>query len=171
MCAPADQAVIPEASLQLAALACILIAAKCEEREEDIPRFRRLLQCPTRRYTAAELEAMEMIVLQASDWNMVTVVPACYTEYYCRHSITAEDTVCDLPVIDPVRWVAAPLPRHLSYCDAASALQYYAQRSQRPAGLNRCPCFSHLPECRSVSRIPCETMQSFSWSRPVGSLR
>jgi len=35
---------------------------------------------PSQQFTAAELEAMEMIILQASDWNMVTVVPANYTE-------------------------------------------------------------------------------------------
>lgn len=95
-----DQAYVPAESEELAALACVLIAAKCEEREEDIPRFRKLLRCPRQAYTKDELVAMEMIVLMASDWNMTTVVPACYIEYYCHHSITAADTVCSLPVID-----------------------------------------------------------------------
>lgn len=55
--------------LYLTALACLLIAAKMEEQEIDIPSLSSLITTSGEALSAKDLQIMEFIVLEAWQWN------------------------------------------------------------------------------------------------------
>eukprot|EP00743_Colponemidia_sp_Colp-15_P006152 GILK01006612.1.p1 GENE.GILK01006612.1~~GILK01006612.1.p1 ORF type:complete len:287 (+),score=53.77 GILK01006612.1:142-1002(+) len=63
---------IPRCALQLAALACILLAAKMDE--ASLPPLDRMLGCVVA-YKKSDVQFMELSVLKALDWNLSVVTP------------------------------------------------------------------------------------------------
>jgi len=79
---------LPQEGLELVCVACLLISAKMEEKEVDIPPVSYVLKkAGIQRQDAGtdvrrELQAMELIVLQASDWNACVVSPTHFIAYF-----------------------------------------------------------------------------------------
>ena len=73
---------IPIAGLNLAAMACVLLAAKWEEREEDVPLLSHLTQVCGDRYTVKELQLMEMVILDFLGWNGERIRNCIYKDIY-----------------------------------------------------------------------------------------
>eukprot|EP00053_Salpingoeca_punica_P016318 m.153492 g.153492 ORF g.153492 m.153492 type:complete len:305 (-) comp16940_c0_seq5:303-1217(-) len=93
-----DKVNVPHNNLRLSALACLVLAAKFEGREEDVPRFADLLVQCGNEYTAADLEFMEIVLLQFFQWNMCSVVAPSYLEYYIQRSTMPLDRVGGRPI-------------------------------------------------------------------------
>lgn len=88
-----DSVDIPLPGLNLAAMACMLLAAKWEEREEDAPLLSHLTRVCGERYSVRELQLMEMVILDFMGWSLTTVVPTSYLPYYARSSMAPTDAV------------------------------------------------------------------------------
>jgi hypothetical protein len=90
--------------LQLVAIACILIAAKIEEQEENIPRIRTLSYHCGHAYTRQFILKMESVLLNYLKWEVIIITPLNFLEYYLQvafhpselasnpHITTYEDT-------------------------------------------------------------------------------
>lgn len=75
---------VPPQSLELAALTCLLLAAKWEEREQDVPLLRDLLARTNNVFVRQEVELTERIILRGFDWRLSTVAASAYVDYYAR---------------------------------------------------------------------------------------
>jgi len=77
---------LPEDGIELMCVACLWIIAKMEEKEVDIPTLTYLIEVSgiTRIESAVphELRSMEMIVLQASEWNACVISPTHFVPHY-----------------------------------------------------------------------------------------
>lgn len=60
---------IPQGALSLAAVGCLLLAAKWEEREEDVPLISTLTSVMNNEFSMKDLRTMEMIILDFKNWN------------------------------------------------------------------------------------------------------
>ena len=78
--------------LQLAAMACVLIATKFEEQEDVIPPLADLNETSDNAYTPSLIEAMELSILKRLNWYMKAVTPLHFLEYYSLYSTGTEDT-------------------------------------------------------------------------------
>jgi len=77
---------LPEDGIELMCVGCLWIIAKMEEKEVDIPTLTYLIEVSgiTRIESAVphELRSMEMIVLQASEWNACVISPTHFVPHY-----------------------------------------------------------------------------------------
>jgi hypothetical protein len=75
---------VPPQSMELAAVACLLLAAKWEEREQDVPLLRDLLARINNAFLRQEVEVTEKIILTGFDWRLSIVAASSYVDYYAR---------------------------------------------------------------------------------------
>lgn len=81
---------VPKGRLQLVAMACILVAAKHEEAEENIPTMGELNECSNNSFTIQELKDMEISVLRALNWQLTIVSPIHFLHLYLARGIVFE---------------------------------------------------------------------------------
>ncbi|XP_042240677.1 cyclin-J-like [Homarus americanus] len=83
---------IADSQLRLTALAAILLAAKFEEKDMNVPRIPELNAFVNNRYGTKIFNSMEAFMLKYFNWNVGTVTVAHFAEFYLMHGITAGDT-------------------------------------------------------------------------------
>jgi len=72
--------------LQVLAMACLMVGAKMEEQEPDIPLLTQVIKTAGLSCTVDQLGAAELQVLKAWDWNVCVVTPNHFVELYSRES-------------------------------------------------------------------------------------
>lgn len=72
--------------LQVLAMACLMVGAKMEEQEPDIPLLTQVIKTAGLSCTVEQLGAAELQVLKAWDWNVCVVTPNHFVELYSRES-------------------------------------------------------------------------------------
>jgi hypothetical protein len=95
-----DQVVKP-ARLQLLAVACILTAAKMEEKEERVPLVYELNQLCQSGYTAQLIVKMESLLLSLLEWNLSLVTPRHFLELYQSagaFEVHHDECLCSSPI-------------------------------------------------------------------------
>lgn len=75
---------VDKSRLQLLAVACILIAAKIEEQEENIPRITTLNYHCGNVYPKQIMLKMESLVLNYLKWEVVIITPINFLEFYLQ---------------------------------------------------------------------------------------
>ena len=73
---------LPKASLQLVAMGSLLIAAKMEETERNVPPLEELAGMGDNQYSADLLRRMEAALLQELRWDVVAVTPAHFVDAF-----------------------------------------------------------------------------------------
>ena len=87
---------LPKASLQLVAMGSLLIAAKMEETERNVPPLDELAGMGDNPYSADLLRRMEAALLQELHWDVVAVTPAHFVDAFLGLSgggTAASDTI------------------------------------------------------------------------------
>jgi hypothetical protein len=87
--------------LQLVAMCCLVIAAKYEEAEENVPHLNALNDLATIQYSADVAHQTEVLVLEKLDWTLSVVTPVHYIGMYFKMvrtprccTLTAHFDVC-----------------------------------------------------------------------------
>ena len=70
--------------MELAALTCLLLAAKYEEREQDVPLLQDLLARTNHAFQRQEVEMTEKVILAGFDWRLSVVAASSYVDFYAR---------------------------------------------------------------------------------------
>ncbi|XP_071551157.1 cyclin-J isoform X3 [Panulirus ornatus] len=84
---------ISDNQLRLTALTAILLAAKFEEKDLNVPRIPELNAFASNRYSIAIFNSMEAFMLKFFNWNVGTVTVAHFAEFYLMQGVTAGDTL------------------------------------------------------------------------------
>ena len=71
---------VPKSSLQLVALCCVQVAAKCEETEELVPSLSKLRYFGSNIYSVDIIRKMELAVCVELKWSMGVVRPSHFIE-------------------------------------------------------------------------------------------
>jgi hypothetical protein len=88
-------------SYQGVALVALLIAAKIEELDENVPRLPRLARFST--HSAFSLRKMELELLTTLSWKLTVITPMHFIEHFLSLGVVFEtDSVEDKPVTDRV---------------------------------------------------------------------
>jgi len=85
-CMPVDRS-----RLQLVASACILIAAKIEEQEDNIPRIAALSHYSGNSFSHEFVIKMESFILNRLQWELVILTPFNFLEYYLLVSFSPNE--------------------------------------------------------------------------------
>jgi len=72
--------------LQLMAMACLMVGAKMEEQEPDIPVLSSVIKTAGLTCSVAQLSLAELKLLKAWEWNVCVVTPNHFVELYARES-------------------------------------------------------------------------------------
>jgi len=72
--------------LQLLAMACLMVGAKMEEQEPDIPVLSSVIKTAGLTCTVEQLSQAELKLLKAWEWNVCVVTPNHFVELYARES-------------------------------------------------------------------------------------
>ncbi|CAG9318707.1 CCNJL_2 [Blepharisma stoltei] len=75
----------PTSSLQSLSLVSLFVAAKSEESDNYIPRFRSLIKYS--KHPTATLRRMELELLAALKWEVAVITPYQFVQYYIAHGI------------------------------------------------------------------------------------
>lgn len=75
---------IPANALPLLAAGSLLVAAKMEEEEINVPTVSSVLQAAESTDTMQELNVMELLILKVWKWNVCVVTPAHFIPFYAR---------------------------------------------------------------------------------------
>ncbi|XP_066974464.1 cyclin-J isoform X1 [Macrobrachium rosenbergii] len=87
--------------LKLTALTAILLAAKFEERDTNVPRIPELNAFVKSKYTVTIFNSMEAFMLNFYNWNVGTVTAAHFAEFYLMQGITTGDTMNGVNITVP----------------------------------------------------------------------
>ncbi|XP_070539822.1 cyclin-J-like isoform X2 [Ptychodera flava] len=82
-----DKFDVEESQLHLVALSCLLVAAKFEERDINIPEISRLNKYVDYSYKWQDFLQMELLLLDFFSWNVCIPTSAHFLEYYIQESI------------------------------------------------------------------------------------
>lgn len=72
--------------LQVLAMACLMVGAKMEEQEPDIPLLTQVIKVAGLTCTVEQLSDAELMVLKAWSWNVCVVTPNHFIDMYSRES-------------------------------------------------------------------------------------
>ncbi|XP_070539818.1 cyclin-J-like isoform X1 [Ptychodera flava] len=86
-----DKFDVEESQLHLVALSCLLVAAKFEERDINIPEISRLNKYVDYSYKWQDFLQMELLLLDFFSWNVCIPTSAHFLEYYIQESIGEND--------------------------------------------------------------------------------
>jgi len=86
-----DCSVVVRSRLQLVAAACILIAAKIEEQEDNIPRVAVLNHYSGNTCSYEFIIKMESLILNRLHWELVILTPLNFLEYYLLVSLSSNE--------------------------------------------------------------------------------
>lgn len=124
---------VTKARLQLVALCCLLIAAKYEEAEENVPTVAVLAEYTNHAYRPVMIHRMEIMVLTRLGWKLTVVTPLHFLGLYLSKGIIfTSDTMQGVSLIPKV-------PRYVKkYVEffADLTLQEYAFKQYRPSLLS-----------------------------------
>lgn len=85
--------------LQLVALCSLIIAAKYEEAEEDVPPLKTLLNRCKQAFEKRVVNQMEVLILNRIGWNLNVVTPIHYLGFHARRGVVfPEDTMAGRPL-------------------------------------------------------------------------
>jgi len=101
--------------LQLVAAACILVAAKIEEQEDNIPRIAALSHYSGNTISHELVIKMESFILNKLQWELVILTPLNFLEYYL------------LVVVSPSELATSP---HLGTCEKEKARSYVTKTAE-----------------------------------------
>ncbi len=73
--------------LQLVAMACVLVASKCEEAEDVTPTLAELNECANHAYSADMVKEMEVAVLRCLNWSLTVVNPIHFLQFFQARGI------------------------------------------------------------------------------------
>lgn len=93
-----DKYSIEDAQLHLITLCCLLIAAKFEECDMNIPRIQTLNYFVQNAFLANEFRQMELLLLEFFCWNLILPTSAHYIEYYKLSGLSENDNLNGEPV-------------------------------------------------------------------------
>uniref|UniRef100_A0A0P4WN69 Cyclin N-terminal domain-containing protein n=1 Tax=Scylla olivacea TaxID=85551 RepID=A0A0P4WN69_SCYOL len=88
-----DSHFIMENHLKLTALTVIMLAAKFEEKDVNVPGYPALNALVENQYTVCFFNMMEKFILNFFNWNIGTVTVAHFAEFYLAKGVSATDTV------------------------------------------------------------------------------
>jgi cyclin A len=77
--------------LQLVAMACVLVASKCEEAEDVTPTLAELNECSNHAYTSDMVKETEIAVLRALNWSLTTVNPIHFLQFFQARGIVFQN--------------------------------------------------------------------------------
>lgn len=77
-----DMVPVDKSRIQLVAIACILIAAKIEEQDGNVPRVQSLLICSGNVFSKELVLRMESYILNMFKWEVMIITPVNFLEYY-----------------------------------------------------------------------------------------
>lgn len=85
--------------LYAAAVSCLLLASKFEDREDHVPKLEqinntRILSSQNFSLTRKELLSTELLLLEAFGWNLCLPTPAHFLDYYLLASVSQKDHHC-----------------------------------------------------------------------------
>eukprot|EP00037_Helgoeca_nana_P011313 m.101432 g.101432 ORF g.101432 m.101432 type:complete len:349 (-) comp20751_c0_seq1:174-1220(-) len=131
-----ELATIPANAFPLLAMGSLLIAAKMEEEEINVPTVSSLLQAAESTATMQELNVMELLILKVWRWNVCVVTSAHFIPFYTRVArvydtvmpepnesiMQPEEGSVDIGLTDPVTRLALCIAEGASL--DATAMQY-----------------------------------------------
>jgi hypothetical protein len=93
--------------MQLVAISCILIGAKYEEAEENVPSSAELNEFAQHEYSTEMIQQMELTVLNRLDWCLTAVTPLHFLGYYlAKGALFVDDLMQGKPLLEKVpRWL------------------------------------------------------------------
>ncbi|XP_075162122.1 cyclin J isoform X2 [Haematobia irritans] len=86
-----DNSNVRSEKLKLTAMTCLILAAKIEEADVDMPKFGDLNKLMDKCYSLQELKSIEVKVLSALDFNIIRPTAATFAEYFANRFITLQD--------------------------------------------------------------------------------
>lgn len=87
---------IVEERLGLVALVCILLAAKFEERDANVPKISELNSRVGNQYPITDFISLEFMIMQFLHWSLVLPTAAHFAEYYTVFATSSSD-MCSVP--------------------------------------------------------------------------
>lgn len=81
-----DQLSMDQGSVHISAIACLLISAKCEEAELDVPRVEEVISRTGNTFRKRDIIETEISILDYYAWHVNIVVPVMYLDYYLEQS-------------------------------------------------------------------------------------
>jgi hypothetical protein len=94
--------------MQLVAISCILIGAKYEEAEENVPSSAELNEFAQHEYSTEMIQQMELTVLNRLDWCLTAITPLHFLGYYlAKGALFVDDQMQGKPLLEKVprcRW-------------------------------------------------------------------
>ncbi|KAK8789999.1 hypothetical protein WA158_006779 [Blastocystis sp. Blastoise] len=88
--------VMPKVDIYKAAIICLFIAAKCEEREVDLPSFKNICQpCSDLFANIHEVFEWEFTVLKGLDWNLSYVTTGHFVDMYGHVPLVFDNDILD----------------------------------------------------------------------------
>lgn len=77
--------------LNLVAFVCLLVAAKIEERDQNIPKICTLNSYTNDQYTRTDFKSLERMILSFFNWAVLVPTTATFIESYVHDSVTSEE--------------------------------------------------------------------------------
>jgi hypothetical protein len=87
---------IVEERLSLVALVCILLAAKVEEGDANVPKISQLNSRVGNKHSVTDFISLEFMIMQFLHWSVVLPTAAHFAEYYTVFATSSSD-VCSAP--------------------------------------------------------------------------
>jgi len=92
--------------LQILAMGCLMVGAKMEEQEPNIPLVTQLIKVAKINCTVQQMSEAELMVLKAHAWNVCIVTPNHFIEMYSRESAKDDLVSCRQQAIEHIDRIA-----------------------------------------------------------------
>uniref|UniRef100_A0A1Q3EW39 Putative cyclin b n=1 Tax=Culex tarsalis TaxID=7177 RepID=A0A1Q3EW39_CULTA len=82
---------ISDNRLNLVALTCVLLAAKIEENEPNVPSLSKLNELVQNQYPIADFSVLEVLLLKFFNWNLIIPTAATFVEFWLLYIVDSSD--------------------------------------------------------------------------------
>lgn len=122
-----QQANVARNRLQLVAMCCLLVAAKYEEAEENVPTVAHLNEYANNSYKPEIIHRMEVKVLEKLGWSLTVITPLHFLGYFFHKGVLfSSDTMMDKPLVEKVpRYLAKYHQFFADLCQQDYSFQQY----------------------------------------------
>lgn len=142
---------ISDNQLRLTALTAILLAAKFEEKDLNVPRIPELNVYASNRYSIQIFNSMEAFMLNFFNWKIGTVTVAHFAELYLMRGVTYLDTIEGNPVEVPSHTCQELWRMTAQFMDISLQDQIFLQW----------PCSQVAASCVAVGRLCCHLLPTW----------
>ncbi|XP_074958196.1 cyclin-J-like protein [Phalacrocorax aristotelis] len=163
-----DRYDIPVKQLHIISFACLLLASKFEEKEDQVPKLEHLnnlaYMCSVNVVlNKKDLLRMEVLLLESFNWNLCLPTPAHYVDYYLSASIGENDLHNGWPITSLTK-VKAFLEKYVYYFLSFSVQDHTFLHFRPSLIAAACVCTSRI--CMQISpawTTQLELLTCYSW--------